>query len=420
MSAARDTRRGSYDQPYRPAPVAWVNAAGKALGRLGVRPARLDAGNLMDAARRKTGLVDYGEPWFVPALEQLVDAIEREARLNTVGQLITQTRLVGALATRLRVQELLRRTPAIAEAELSPPLVIAGLQRTGTTMLHRLLASDPTLRALASWEAIAPVAPTPARRGRSDPRLRQAKLSEKGLAYMAPDFFAIHPVEAEAPEEDVLLLDFAFHSTTAEATMHVPSYSAWLEQQDHTRAYQYVRTLLQVLQHQRGGQRWLLKTPHHLEYLDVLRKVFPGVQVLHTHRDPTRTLASFCSMVAHGRGVFSDQVSAEQVGAHWSRKVGRMLDCALAVREEAGDEGFVDVSYYDLIQDPIAQVQRAYDALGVPFSDTTRAAMLATRRNNPQHKYGKHHYGLEDFGLRAEGVEPLFARYRSRFGIRRE
>jgi hypothetical protein len=417
-----------------------VNQLGQGLGALGLQPPGSWAGpltvsDLIAAARRRTGLSDFGDEAFREPLERLLWSIEAEARLHTVGRLITRTRLVGALATRLRVREFVRRHPAVLEGALPPPIVIAGLQRTGTTLLHRLLASDPELRALLSWEAIAPVAPgavTPAgSRGLgaslgarlrggvagTDPRVLQARLSVRALSYMAPGFFAIHPVEPEAPEEDVLLLDYSFLSTVPEATLHVPSYGRWLETQDHTPAYEYMATLLRVLSAQRGPRRWILKTPHHLEYLDVLRQVFPGVRIIQTHRDPARTLASLCSMITHGRGVFSDHVDPHEVGREWSRKVGRMLERSLAVRAAAHDEGFVDVSYYDLVRDPVGEVRRLYERLGLACSPATRERLEATRRDNPQHKYGRHAYRLEDFGLSERGVEPLLAAYRARFAL---
>jgi hypothetical protein len=385
------------------------------LQRLGVGSAELREAELLRAARSKTGLRDFGDEAFREPLQMLVRSINTEARLHPVGRAITQLRLIGALCTRLRVAERVKREPALLQRTLPAPIVIAGLQRTGTTLLHRLLASDPTLRALHSFEAIAPVSPRSVSRFGLDPRLYQAKLSERALRYMAPEFFAIHQVEALAPEEDVLLLDYAFMSTVPEATLHVPSYARWLEAQDHTPAYEYLALLLKLIAGD-DARRWVLKTPHHLEYLDVLRKVFPGVAIIQTHRDPVRTLASFCSMIWHARGVFSDAVDAHEVGRHWSRKVGRMLERGLTVRAAAADRGFVDVAYDALIQDPVRCIEQVYAGLGLPFGEPVERALETTRAENPQHKYGVHRYELADFGLSAAGVEPLFARYRARFG----
>ncbi|HVL01752.1 MAG TPA: sulfotransferase [Dongiaceae bacterium] len=405
-----------YDKPYRPLPIALFNRAGRMAERLGLL-GDLNVDSLMTAAKRKTKLQHFGDDWFVEPLAKLVDSINREAHLTPLGKLIQKNRLEGALATRLRVRELLRQHPEIHDIEFGKIIIIAGLQRTGTTTLHRLLAADPNMRALLAWEALSPLPLPNEKPGQPDGRIAQARMAEKGLAYLAPEFFAIHPVEHDAPEEDVLLLDLCFMSQSPEATLNVPSYAAWLEQQDHTPAYEYLRVLLKVLQWQRPAQNWVLKTPHHMEYLDTILKVFPEALIVQTHRDPQKTTGSFCSMVAHGRGVFSDDVDARIVARHWVRKVNRLMQRSIAVREEADPSRFIDVSYYDLLQDPIAQVARIYDQAGMRFdADVARAAQNTSERN-VQNRYGKHRYDLRDFDLTRDDIEKQYSFYRERYRI---
>lgn len=397
-----------YRHPYRPAPLALANR----LGRGFATQVSLAPRALMAEARRRTKLGDFGDPSFHEPMGVLLRSIEREARLTPVGRLITRERLVGVLANRLRIQEALRRRPEIATATLRPPVVITGLQRTGTTLLHRLLATDPDRRWLASWEALhpAPVLEGP------DHRIRNAERAQKALRYMAPDFFAVHPVRARGPEEDVLLLDLAFRSTVPEATLRVPTYARWLEDQDQRPAYEYEALAMRMLSHQRKpGSRWLLKTPHHLEWLDVLLDVFEGAKIVWTHRDPAETTASFCSMVAHGRGVFSDRVDPHEVGREWGRKVLRLIERAMAARDRAPVGTFLDVRYEDLVDDPMAQVRRIYAFLGDPLDAGLEARMQATLEGHPQHAFGEHRYRIEDFGLRAEEVRERFRAYRGRF-----
>jgi hypothetical protein len=352
--------------------------------------------------------------------------VEREARLTPIGRWMARANLVRILAGRLRIEHALRRHPEILEQRVAPPIFIVGLQRTGTTLLHRLLATDPALRVLASWEAVNP-APLPVGAlGRLlgiDPRVRAALFAEHALAYLAPDFFAIHPVEALAPEEDCLLLDYTFYSTVFEATHRVPGFSRWLEAQpDHTPAYRHYLRTLKLLGWQRAG-RWLLKTPHHMEQLDALLAVLPRARVVQTHRDPVRALASFCSMVAHAHGVFSDEVDPLEVGRHWSVKAGRMVRRAMATRDRLGpaaEERFLDVSYADLVADPLGQVRRIYRWVGLSLTEEAERGMRAFLGQNPQHRRGRHRYRLEDFGLDREQEERRFSDYRERFGIPHE
>lgn len=405
-----------YNHPYRPLPIRWFNSAGKLADHFGLL-SDLDVNQLIANARRKTGLQDFGDEWFREPLGVLVDSINREAHLTPLGKLIQKNRLEGALAVRLRAAALCKAHPEIERLNFGKIVVIAGLQRTGTTTLHRLLAADPDMRALYAWEALNPLPLPNEKPGKPTARMTQAKVAEKGLAYLAPEFFAIHPVEHDAPEEDVLLLDLSFMSQSPEATLHVPTYAAWLEKQDHTRAYEYLRKMLKILQWQRGGKNWVLKTPHHMEYLDVILKVFPEAVIVQTHRDPQKTTGSFCSMVSHGRGVFSDEVDAREVARHWVRKVNRLMQLSIDVRERLGEERFIDVSYYDLLKDPIHEVERIYQFAGIPFDAKVAHAAQATSERNVQHRFGHHRYNLADFGLSKEDIEKQYGFYRQRYGI---
>lgn len=405
-------------KPYRPRLVALFNGIGRGLEKVGLRT-HLEEESLLAAARRKAGLSDFGDEPFRPALRVLLQSLDTEARLHPFGRLVMRTRLVDMLVVRLRAQDLFTRYPEILGQPIESPLVIAGLQRTGTTMLHRLLAADPDTRSLLSWEAVSP-APYPDQEpGQPDRRIKAAKLAENALRYLAPEFFAIHPVEATAPEEDILLMDFSFMSTVAEAMARVPTYAAWLKQQDMTPVYRYVKQLLQLLQWQRPGQRWVLKTPAHLAHLDVLLRVFPDARIIQTHRDPAKTAGSFSSMVAHGYGVFSDEVDVHEVAAHWNRNNADMVRAAMRVREQHPD-AFLDVSYYDLLQDPMAQVRRIYGFAGLPLAPAAQAAMEASLKVNVQNRHGVHRYRLEDFGLSRDQVHRDYAAYRERFGIPEE
>lgn len=417
MTPTRITETSTdYERPYRPLPVALLNAAGRAASRVGVG-GQLDVDSMVAKARRRTGLSSFGDEWFMEPLSVLVRSINEEADLTLLGRLIQRRRIEGALATRLRVEELLRRRPEIRDIDLGRIVVIAGLQRTGTTTLHRLIASHPEMRAVAAWEGLNPM-PLP-REEPGDPhaRIRQALVAERAIAYLAPAFFAVHPAEHDAPEEDVLLLDVSFMSQSAEATMHVPTYARWLEGQDHTRTYEELRTLLQVLHWQHPRLNWVLKTPHHMEYLDVVLKVFPTATIVQTHRDPLKTIPSFCSMVAHGRGLFSDRVDPREIGSHWLAKTARLVEVTARVRQAADPPRFLDVSYYDLIDNPMAELAKVYERAGIPFGPDARQAAERTASRNVQHRYGRHVYDAGSFGLTREAIEDRMAPYRQRHGV---
>ncbi len=405
-----------YEHPYRPLGVRAFNWLGEAGTNFGLSD-RLDVNALRDAARRKTGLSDFGDDGHAEALEVLVTSINAEARLTPAGRLIQKSRLTGALVQRLRIEDLLQRHPEIVDIDLGRIIVISGLQRTGTTLLQRLLISHPDVRGISGAEALVPVPDSQDSDRAERSRRWRAMLAQRTVSYLAPDFQAIHPVGHDQAEEDVLLLDLNFMSQTAEATMTVPSYSRWLEDQDHTQNYEFFRRVLQVLAWQRPTSAWVLKTPHHLEFLDAFCRAFGSATVVQAHRDPRVTLASFCSMVAHGHGIFSDAVDAGEIGRHWHYKTHRMVERAMQARAASPANQFVDVSYYDLITDPISEARRVCEAAGVGFDGTAERQAEQYLAANPQNRFGKHDYQLEDFGLTEQGIDAAFAAYREAYAI---
>lgn len=379
---------------------------------IGIRPV-LKKDDLIRTARKQTGLQDLGRDFWDEPLERLIYSLNREAWLHPIGSFISQKRLINLLAVRLRAEHWFKKHPEILHQELHPPLVIVGLQRTGTTKLHRLLTADPENRVLRSWEALNP-APFRPNGSRVDKRVHIARTSEKALRWMAPGFFAIHPVEHTAPEEDILLLDASFLSTTPEATALVPSYSAWLEETDQSYAYEYGSRLLRLLQWQQPGRRWVLKSPHHLEFLPLIEKYYGHPRFIWTHRDPAECIPSFLSMVCHSRAIFSRSVQMDDVAEHWVRKTSYMLEKGLEYRSRgANNDKFTDILYKELVSDPMDQLEKVYKPYG-GFNGQLKKQFRQADQENPQGKYGIHEYRLSDFGL---SREELVARNTSYFQL---
>ena len=405
-----------YENPYRPLAIRIVNRLGRAGRSLGLS-GRLEVDSLIGSAQRKTGLTDFGEDGHLPALRVLVESINDEARLTATGRQIQKSRLGAALVNRLRIQELLRRHPEIGDIDLGRIVLITGLQRTGTTLLQRLLNAHPGFRGITGAEVLnpVPVVDHPERGERA--RERRAVLTKRAFFYLAPEFQAIHPIDHDEPEEEVLLMDLTFMSQSGEATMAVPSYSRWLEGQDHAWTYEYLHRVLKVLCWQRPGRAWVLKTPQHLEHLDAFRSAFPDATIVQTHRDPRKAVASFCSLVAHARGMLSDHVDPHEIGRHWLRKTRRMVERSMQVRVDSEARRFIDVSYYDLTRDPIAELRRICEQAGIAFDDEAEREAARCLEANPQNRFGRHIYRLGDFGLSEQIVDEGFASYREQHAI---
>jgi hypothetical protein len=385
-----------------------INSAWESSYFLGTE-VKLNKDHLIKLARKKTSLHSFGDEFWEEPLDKLIDSINHEAELHAVGRFITRERLTGLLAIRLRAENWFKKSPEILEQELYPVNLICGLQRTGTTKLHRLLAADPDNRVLAGWEAINPV-PLKEDPTETHQRMKAAHISEKALRLMAPGFFSIHPVEYEKPEEDILLLDTTFLSTTPEATMHVPSYAAWLEQTDQSYAYKYTVKLLKLLQYQRPAKRWVLKSPHHMEFLDLAKRHFDKVHFIWTHRNILESLPSFISMVAHSQTIFSDKVSLERVARHWVKKTGYMLSKGIEFRKANPGEEFTDVFYKDIVASPLSVLSELYQD-GVSISTELYQKFLDADRQNAPNRYGTHKYNLEDYHLNSDELNRTVSIY---------
>jgi len=398
--------------PGYPFPIRAWNFSGRLLRTIGFRK-KLEAEQLLHTAEKQTGLKDFGDDYFVTPLNKLIESINEEANLHAFGRYVTEKRLVNLLANRLRVESYYKRYPETNEIKLLPIWWIVGLQRTGTTFLHRLIANTADTASVSSWEVLNPVPfdNDPANKK----RINIGKTSEKGLRYIAPEFFSIHPVEHLSPEEEVLLLDMSFLSTVPEAILHVPTYARWVEQQDQRPAYHYMRKILQLLQLQRRDPvRWVLKSPHHLEYLKELTDVFPEAHLIFTHRDPLVTIASFCSMVFFSKRIFSSTVSKKMIAEHWMNKISLMLDKSMAFRM---DHKFpsIDISYRYLVENPLDQVKSIFEEFKDTWTDEIENSTRTLIERNKRNKYGAHKYTLSDFGLDERYILEAFSNYRRQY-----
>jgi len=416
MSSTRVIKSKHYNE--RPYWFRGLNSVWKATYPLGTK-STLDRDNLIKASRKITGLDDFGKDFWVEPLDRMIKSIKEEAQLHPVGYFITRQRIINMLNLRLRAEWWFKKHPEILEQPLYPVWMIMGLQRTGTTKLHRLLTADPENRVLRSWEAINP-APLCKKWKIRDKRPGIAKTSEKALRLMAPGFFAIHPVEHLAPEEDILLLDNTFLSTTTEATMHVPSYASWLEKTDQTLAYSYMVKLMKFLQWQQPAKRWILKSPHHMEFMEQADKHFEDVTFLWTHRDVNRSIPSFLSMVSHSRVIFSDQVDKHVVAKHWVRKTGYMLEKGINFRKgNPNERRFIDIHYNHFIHNSLDVMTNIYDHAGAMDAKLEAKIKLANEKN-PQGKYGVHEYSLADFGLTENNIKLNTKTYQDYFNGKSE
>jgi len=396
----------------------------------GVRPlglARLDLNpdELLRRARNETGLKEFGDESFLEPMAVLIQSLEEEADLNPIGRYMARANILRILKHRLYVHDLLQRHPEILERELPDPVVVVGLARSGTTRLHRLLASDDRFVHLKAWETVFPV---PWREcfaareaGQPDPRIQALDQGLKAVLYMSPQISAVHPLGTFEVEEEVGLIQHGFASQLFEIQAKIPSFAEWLMTHDQVAAYEYMVQLMKIIAWWRDDppdKPWVLKTPQYMQDLDSLLQVFPNAKLICSHRDPVKVVGSACSMTWNAIVRDSDTVTAGWVGQEWLNKIERMLDKTQRVRDEqVPAQNQYDLQYADITADWQQSMQGVYDFLGMPFTDQARDAMQSWLDGNRQHKHGAHKYSLANFGLERDEVDRRLMFYRERFNI---
>lgn len=375
----------------------------------------LDPARLIARAEAATGLSDWGDPEFASALDRLCHSAADEAALSDAALGGFTANLDRLLHNRLRLYADRSAFPEIAAQRIHAPIVVTGLPRGGTTILHALLAQDPAARSPAKWEVDRP-SPPPRRETRhKDPRIA---VSDAAVAALPAAFRAMHAMGATLPEECNSIQMMAFRSPNFAASARLPSYMRWLlEEADMAPAYQLQIHMLQHLQAFTLGKRWVLKAPPHLWWPGELFAAFPDARVVVTHRDPAQVMASNASLIAYLRGWTGTPdpiaIGAEQV-EQWQLGLDRLQSYR---RGGAHAAQFLDTYYADFVARPLDVVEQIYDRFGLVLDDATRAAMTAFLAGNVQGKHGQHAYEAETFGLTREALHDRFADYIAAYSI---
>ena len=371
----------------------------------------LDADELEDAARQKTGLDDFGPGDHREGLERLVASMNEEADLTELGEVMQRIRLETLLSSRLQVEDTYRANPSIEEEEVEGPVFVIGLPRTGTTALSQLVAADPQFRSLRLWESSSPCPPPESATEHSDPRIAEA---EAGLAMMYQTFplmRSMHHQEATTAIECQDLLGMSFRTVHFDGFGRVPSYLEWVVDCDMRETYRYHRRVLRLLQWHCPPRLWHLKTPVHMFALDALLEAYPDAKFLWSHRDPAQVLGSVCSLIHYTRSWSSDRDDPLELGAEQLQRWWLAVSRAMDFRDRVGGGRFADVSFADLQADPVAALGAAYEQIGVAFGEASHGAVAGWAKTHEPGSHGHHSYDLSDFGLTADQVRQRFAPY---------
>ena len=376
----------------------------------------LEVDDLVKKARKKTGLNDFGDESFLDPLQRNLEEAVSKKILHWRGTVIQRAGKIRLLSNRLEINNYLKKHPKVKNEVIDSPIFIVGLPRTGSTMLHQLLACDPSLRWLRGWESHGVVPPLDAKS--RDRRIANVRAGVVLMDIMEPRLKAIHPVSVTGPEECLGLLANSFDTIVSNFFCADLDFSRWTRSRDATSSYKFYKTQLQILQYasQEKGQ-WLLKSPLHTHGMEAIIKVFPDARFIQMHRDPRDVIASICSLTQKFQELVAGPVDPKICGKEQLEFWPESLKNCARVRKNVSPDRFVDIFYPELIADPVATIGQAYSHLGLTLSPTAKSAMeqrIASRSKNRK----RHHYTLSEYGLNKTQVEKAFDSYLIEFGSR--
>ena len=403
-----------------PPAVRFMNAAGRLLLRLGYPLARLDAEGLLAAASRSTRLSDWGDDHFRTGLDVLLRSLELEARLSPLGRFIVRQDLIRRLETRLRLLDWHLRHPEIGQAAVARPIVIVGMGRTGTTILHELLMLDPQLRVPLTWETEHPCPPPERESYDSDPRIEATQKQLDRADSLMPDFKKMHRMGARIPQECVRMTATELASFIFVATYRVPAYTEWLmHEAEMAPVYAAHRRWLQLLQWRKPAERWAVKSPGHLWALPDLLREYPDACLVQTHRDPLKVLSSLTSLEVVLRSMTSAEVDRHEIALEWSRWNAVGFERSVELRETGRipPSQVIDVQFSEFIGDPVAAAERIYDKFEIELRPEVAARMREYIASNPSDRDGRHRHRFQDTGLDLADEREKVKRYQEYFDV---
>jgi hypothetical protein len=373
-----------------------------------------------ESIKRAGGAEDFGPGPFLDPLRLFVSSLEADARLNPIGQFIAGQRALGHMTNRLNYVNDRRLYPQIARQKIVKPIFIIGLGRTGSTILHDILAQDPANRAPLTWEITYPSPPPQTQTFLTDPRIALCEAGFPPMDERREKFKAMHPMGAQLSQECVVMMGEAMCTPLFHNQFRVTTYQDWVDREGAwAEVYDFHYRQLQHLQSGHAAERWVLKTGAHMWGLEHLLRTYPDARIVFTHRDPVKSLTSYASLTALVRSMGSDSVDPFEVAADWNPRLKRALEHAIAVRTARTypQAIFYDMKFSEFIRDQFAVVEKIYDAFGLTMSGEAAEKMRWFIADNPQGKHGIHRYSPEEYGIDPQVVRREFRPYIERFDL---
>jgi len=393
-----------------------LNLTASCLIKSGLPVGNLSAQSILEAAKKKTGLDDWGSEDFIARLE-ILGQFAQGSHITPLAHVFARQTFIQAVSNRLKMEDYLKRHPEILQYPIKKPIFIVGFPRTGTTLMQNLLSLEPRRRALRFWELTAPAPVSEDRDSDRQTRMRTASRILKLAYLLSPEMAEVHEIRIDTAEECWPLFANTFAVMNYDLSSGFKNYGDWLLKQDMLGPYQEFRRQLQLLAAQEPTDHFVLKCPEHLWFLDSLLNVFPDACIVWTHRDPVASIASYCSLVSLNRRTFYGSYEPHALGRHITERFLEGINRATAVADAERSDRFFHVNFDALVKDPTTIVKQICEKFGYGYSSNMDAAIEAWQSNSRKDKRGKHKYSADRYGLDSKEIHSRYSQYISARGI---
>ncbi|MGI9284457.1 MAG: sulfotransferase family protein [Pseudomonadales bacterium] len=390
------------------------------LAHMGQLLVTLTSAAVLAEAVEQTGLDDFGADDFKQRLDVWLQSVDEDTDLNNLGRYGIYNDCVRYASNRLKLEGLLKRHPEILDIEIKKPIIIAGLPRSGTTHLVNLIAADQRLRSMPYWESKEPIPIVGEALGPNgeDPRYIRCRQGWETQDAVLPLLKNMHAMNPDHIHEELEVENLDFSSYNLEWIARVPRWRDYYLAHDQTPHYEYIKKVLKALQWQRGPNRWILKSPQHMEQLVPLHKTFPDATIVITHRDPVSVITSTVTMLAYGDRMRRSRLDHNGLVEYWIDRIEKLLRSCVRDRDSLPAAQSLDVLFHEFMADDVATVERIYDLAGLPMTADASQSLNDYMAANPRGKHGQIIYDLQaDFGFDPDEVRKRFAFYFERFPV---
>lgn len=378
---------------------------------------------VLSAARERSGLSDFGAEDFRDRLNVWLKAVDEDHGLGLLGRATAFDEMVRYAVARLQLEQLVKDHPEIEDVKIDRPIIVAGLPRSGTTHLVNILASDPRLRSMQLWESMMPF-PLPGEQDgppERSPRYLQTQEMWKVFGQILKHMPAMHEMEPDHVHEDIELQGLDFTTYLLEWRARVPRWTERYYRDDQTPHYRYGRKALQALTWLRGPNRWVMKSPPHMENLKPLIATYPDATIALTHRDPIAVIQSAVTLLAYWDRIRRTEMDLPGLAKLWIDRIEHMLRACVRDRDAMPEGQVVDVIFHDYMANQRAVIERIYAAADLEITPEADARITRYLNANPRGKHGQVAYDLiGHFGVDIGALRERFQFYYDRFPVRKE